>query len=129
ELRTVTLSAADVERVSLPDRSAGRDFEPPLARRFRLRQRSEIGGQIGGVLVAHLAFDESGHDAPRLAHSADHLGDVQSAAGEIWAESALSVGAVAVAACGCSGGSPIPVGLASGCIALSLCSGLTERKH
>jgi hypothetical protein len=130
ELRAVTLGAADVERDRLPVRSAGRDFEPPLTGRIDLRQRGEIGGQIGGVLVAHLAFDEGGHDAPRLANSADHVGDVQSAAGEIGPEGALSVCAVAVAASRCSGGSPVPVGLAGGGVAL-LREGnaLTQRKH
>src|SRR5262249_57104735 len=113
-----TRGTADVERDSLPVRSAGRNFEPPLAGRCRLWQRGEIGSQIGCVLVAQLAFDKGGHDAPRLANSVDHLGDVQSAAGEIRPESPLSVCAVAVAACRCSRGFPVPVSLAGAGIAL-----------
>ncbi len=117
ECRAVTLAAAGIDQGRLSGRGSGRNLDPPLAGRRRLRQRGEVGGQIGGVLVAQLALHEGGHDSPRLAHRAHDLGGVQAAAGEIRPKLAFRVIAVAVPACGCSGGFPIPIRFSRGGIA------------
>ena len=125
--------AADIDQRGLSRRRARGRLEPPFAGLGDLRQRGEIGGEIGGVLVAHLALDESRHDAPGLAHGLLDLGGVQAAAGQIRAERALALQAVAVAAGGRSRGVPLPIGLAGRRIARRLrgghALGQRQQKH
>jgi hypothetical protein len=131
EIDAMALTAADIDQGGLPGRRARRRLEPPFAGLGDLRQRSEIGGQIGGVLIAHLAFDESRHDAPGLAHGLLDLRGIQATAGEIRPESALALQAVAIAARGRPGGVPLPIGLAGRRIARRLRGGhaLGQRKQ
>src|SRR5215472_16507111 len=109
ELWAMALGAADVDQVRLTGRSAGGNFDPPLAGFRHLRQRGEVRGQIRGILVAKLAFHERRHDAPRLVHRAGNLCRVQPATGEIRSESTLAVAAVALPAQRRPRGCPLPI--------------------
>ena len=96
----MALGAAHGDQDDLAGRSVCRHLDPPLTWLRRLRQRGEIGRDIGRILGAELAFDESRHDAPRLARRELDLRGVEAAAGEIGPEAALPVEAVTVAAIG-----------------------------
>src|SRR4029077_2989001 len=75
-------------------------FEPPFARRGDLGHAGKIRCDVGRLLTANLRAVEPRHDAPRLAHRAQDLHRVQSAARKIGPERAFAQAAMAVLAGG-----------------------------